>query len=150
MMADTPEAAVAMFLEGYNCAQAVLACCGEPYGLPRATAIQVAQAFGGGMGKTGNTCGAVTGALMAIGLKHGAKDGADADAKARTYRLAQEFLARFRAAHESVVCRELLGCDISTPEGHAEAVERRLFRTVCPELVRNAARIMEELLAEPR
>jgi C_GCAxxG_C_C family probable redox protein len=72
-MATNADDAVAMFAEGYNCAQAVLACCGRAYGLPKETAVQVAQAFGGGIGKTGNLCGALTGALMTVGLKWSAK-----------------------------------------------------------------------------
>ena len=94
-MTANSESAVTMFLEGYNCAQAVLACCGRDLGLPRETAIRVAQAFGGGMGRTGNVCGAVTGAMMVIGLKHSVKNAKDAATKELAYSMTQEFLRRY-------------------------------------------------------
>ncbi|MGA2498796.1 MAG: C-GCAxxG-C-C family protein [Tepidisphaeraceae bacterium] len=146
-MSDNPQAAATMFLEGYNCAQSVFACCGRSFGLPRETAIKVAQAFGGGMGRTGNVCGAVTGALMVIGLKHSTKDAKDTAAKDQAYALAEAFLSRFRAQHGSVTCRDLLGCDLSTPEGRRRASESGLFKTLCPRLVEDAAQIVEQLLA---
>ena len=148
-MTANSEFAVTMFLEGYNCAQAVLACCGRDFGLPRETAIRVAQAFGGGMGRTGNVCGAVTGAMMVIGLKRSAKDGADSAAKEQAHRLTQEFLRRFRDANGSILCRELLGYDLATEEGRRQVHEKGLTKTVCAKLVENAAEIVETLLASP-
>jgi C_GCAxxG_C_C family probable redox protein len=146
-MSNNAEAAETMFLEGYNCAQSVLACCGKSHGLPRDTAIKVAQAFAGGMGRTGNVCGAVTGALMAIGLKHWAHDAKDTDSKDQAYRLAQELLSSFRAQHGSIACRDLLGCDLSTPEGYRQAIETGRFRTLCPGLVKDAANLVDCLMA---
>ena len=148
-MTANSESAVTMFLEGYNCAQAVLACCGRDFGLPRETAIRVAQAFGGGMGRTGNVCGAVTGALMVIGLKCSAKDGKDGAAKENGHRLTQEFLRRFIKSNGSIVCRELLGHDLTTEEGRRQVQEKGLTKTVCAKLVGNAAEIVEALLASP-
>ncbi len=145
-VSGNPKAAMKMFLEGYNCAQAVLVCCGERYGLPRETAIRVGQAFGGGMGKTGNVCGAVTGALMVVGLQCAVTDGSDSAAKQEAHRLAQEFMARFKALHGSLLCRELLDCDLSTKEGSAKAHETGVTKAVCPGLVRDAAKIIEEVL----
>ena len=144
---SSPAAAAAMFGEGYNCAQAVLATAGAARGLPRATAIKVAQAFGGGMGRTGNVCGAVTGALMAIGLQCSAKDGQDNAAKEKAHALTQEVLKRFQAKHGSLNCRDLIGCDLSTPEGRKEAVESGRHKTVCSVLVKDATLILEEVLA---
>jgi C_GCAxxG_C_C family probable redox protein len=148
-MTANSESAVAMFLEGYNCAQAVLACCGRDLGLPRETAIRVAQAFGGGLGRTGNVCGAVAGALMVIGVKHSAKDGADSAAKEQAHGLTQEFLRRFRGANGSILCRELLGCDLTTEAGRRQVQEKGLTKTVCAKLVGSAAEIVESLLALP-
>jgi len=145
-MSRNGEAAAAMFLEGYNCAQSVLVCCGREYGLPRDTAIRVAQAFGGGIGRTGNVCGAATGALMVIGLKCSAKDAADLPAKAEAGRIAQEFLAQFKARSGSLLCRDIIGCDLSTPEGYKYAVESGRHKTICPKAIRDAAEIIEELL----
>ena len=145
-MSKNGKDAVAMFLEGYNCAQSVLACCGREYGLPRETAVRVAQAFGGGIGRTGNVCGAATGALMVVGLKCSAKDAADLPAKAESARIAQEFLARFKARSGSLLCRDIIGCDLSTPEGLKFAMESGRHQAICPKAIRDAVEIIEELL----
>lgn len=146
-MSNTPDAAVAMFGEGYNCAQAVVASAGPACGLPRATAIKVAQAFGGGLGRTGNVCGAITGALMVIGLQCSAKDGQDTAAKEQAHALAQEFLRRFTARHGALNCRDLLGCDLSTPEGRQQAAATGRHKTICAGLVKDATQILEDVLA---
>ena len=147
-MTTSTQDALAMFKEGYNCAQAVFAGCSAPYGLPRETALRVAQAFGGGMGRTGSVCGAVTGALMVIGFKRAALDPKDAQAKLDAHRIAQAFLAAFAARHRSLLCRDLLGCDIGTPEGLKHVQETNLHATVCGGLVESAAGIIEQLLAD--
>ena len=149
-MSVTSEAAAKMFLEGYNCAQSVAATCGAARGLDRATAIKAAQAFGGGMGRTGNVCGAVTGALMVIGFVCSAKDAKDVAAKPRSAAMAREVLDRFKARNGSMACRDLLGCDISTEEGHRKAFEQGLFKTVCTKAVEDAAQVLEQVLAEER
>lgn len=136
-----------MFKEGYNCAQSVFAACSQPYGLAKETALRVAQGFGGGLGRTGNICGAVTGALMVIGFKRAALDPKDLQAKLDAHRIAQAFLASFAARHQSLVCRELLGCDIGTPEGFKQVQEQDLHATVCGPLVASAADLIERLLA---
>ncbi len=125
-MTANSDSAVAMFLEGYNCAQAVLASCGRDLGLPRETAIRVAQAFGGGMGRTGNVCGAVTGAMMVIGLKHSVKNAKDAAVKELVHTMTQEFLRRFAYYNGSITCRDLLGHDLSTEEGRRQVHEKGL------------------------
>ena len=119
---------------------------GEQFGLARELALRVAGAFVGGMARMGETCGAVTGALMAIGLKYGMTQAKDEAAREKTYKLAQEFMTRFKARHNSLVCRELLGYDLSSPEGRKGAYEKGLFTTLCPQLVRDAVEIVEQIL----
>jgi C_GCAxxG_C_C family probable redox protein len=120
---------------------------GLRFGLDREIALKLAGAFGSGMGM-GETCGAVTGAFMIIGLKHG-KTKADNDvAKEATYELANEFTLRFKAQNKSIHCRELLGYDLSTPEGRDSVAENNLFVTLCPKFVQDAAEILEALLKE--
>ena len=137
--------AVRCFEEGFSCSQSVLGSYCERYGLPRETALRPADAFGGGMGGLGRTCGAVTGALMVIGLAHGRTAAADTAAKLATHQLVQRFVAQFEARHGSTVCRELLGCDIDTPEKARAAREAGRF-TVCVGLVRSAAELLEGVL----
>lgn len=119
---------------------------GEDLGLERELAFRVAGAFGGGMARMGETCGAVTGALMVIGLKYGMTKAKDEAARDKTYKLAQEFMSKFKARHNSMVCRELLGYDLSKPEGRKAAHDKGLFTTLCPEFVRDAVEIVEQLL----
>ena len=125
----------------------MLSAYGTRFGLDRETALRVSGAFGGGMGRMGETCGAVTGALMVIGLKYGKTRDDDDDARERTYGLVKEFTDRFRARHKSIICRELLGHDLSTAEGMQAVTEKRLFLTFCPTLVQHASELLDELLA---
>jgi C_GCAxxG_C_C family probable redox protein len=88
----------------------------------------------------------VTGALMVIGLRHGATDSSDAQAKDTTYELVRQFIEEFRARHDSIVCRDLLGQEIITPEGLQAAREKDLFNTQCTQYVRDAAEILDGML----
>ena len=128
-----------------NCAQSVLTAYSEDLGLDKIRALKVAYCFGGGMGRTGNTCGAVTGAYMVIGLRQDMDPETIAQNKERVYELVKEFNRRFTAIHGSTVCRELLGYDPGTPEGAAAIREKDLHSTVCTKLVRDAAAILEEM-----
>jgi C_GCAxxG_C_C family probable redox protein len=91
-------------------------------------------------------CGAVSGALMVIGLAHGATAAEDQASREKTYAVTRELCSRFQEHHGSIVCRELLGVDIGTPEGREIAVRTGLFRTRCPAFVRDAAEIAVQIL----
>ena len=109
-------------------------------------ALRVGAAFGGGMARTAQTCGCVTGALMAIGLDQSSVSPEENQAaRELTYEVAQRFLAEFRERHGSTVCLGLLGCDISTPEGKQQAREQRLFESRCGPLVRGGAELAAQL-----
>ena len=88
----------------------------------------------------------MTGALMVIGLKHAKMRKDDDDSRELAYALAQEFMDSFRERNGSLLCRVILGADVSTSEGIAAAREKDLFRTVCPKFVKDAGEILEELL----
>ena len=145
-ISDADEA-VACFKKGTNCTQALLSTYGRRYGLDPEIALRVSGAFGSGMGM-GETCGAVTGALMVIGLKHSKVAGSRLLSRDRTEDAAREFVERFKALQGTVLCRELLGCDVTTPEGLKRAKQERHFKKRCPALVKNAAEILEELLKD--
>ena len=98
------------------------------------------------MARTGETCGSVTGALMVIGLNHAKTRKDDDGSRERAYALAQEFMDMFRERNGHLLCRELLGVDVSTPEGMKAVREKDLFRTVCPKFVRSAGELLESLL----
>jgi len=139
------EDALACFAGGSNCAQAVFSTYGPLQGLDRELCLRLASGFGGGMGRSGQTCGAVTGAIMALGGRSGYTEAADADGKTRCYGLVREFIARFTARHGSINCSELLGLDLGAPEGFQQAMARSIHTDVCPAFVRSAAEILEEL-----
>ena len=120
---------------------------GPRFGLDRENALKVAGAFGSGMGM-GETCGAVSGALMVIGLKHAKVKGSSIFSREQTHDIAAEFITRFKARNKTVVCRELLGCDVSTREGLKTAKKERHFKKRCPKFVQDAAEILEEMLKD--
>jgi len=138
------EQTVACFNEGLNCTQAVLSTFGPKFGLDRENAIKIAGAFGSGMGM-GVTCGAVTGALMVIGLKHAKLDRGSLFSRDKTEDIAHEFVVRFKMRNATTECRELLGCDVSTYAGLRAAKKEKHFKIRCPKFVQDAAEILEEL-----
>ncbi len=116
------------------------------FGLDRETSLRISQPFGGGMAHLGEACGAVTGAFMLLGLKHGRTRAEDLAARDRTYAAMHAFVERFKGLHGSIQCRCLLGLDLGTEEGMRQAREKNLFKTLCAKYVENAAEIVGELL----
>jgi C_GCAxxG_C_C family probable redox protein len=147
LMSAKSQQAVERFRNGLNCSQAVLGSYCEQFGLECEKAFKVATGFGGGM-RMGGTCGAVSGAFMVLGLKYGNSTAENKEAKANTYKKVEEYTKRFKARNDSVMCRELLGCDVSTPEGMKEAKDKSLFSSICPKMVQDAVEIIEEMLSE--
>ena len=145
---DRVKRAVATFKEGFSCSQAVLSAFSDSFGLDRKTALKVSQSFGGGIAHMGDTCGAATGAFMVIGLCYGRTRAEDNEAKEKTYAAVHEFVKRFKKAHRSIVCKEILGYDVSVEADFHKALENRVFETVCPLLVQTAAEICEQLLPQ--
>ena len=140
---DRVEQAVALFTGGMACSQAILATYGPLFGFDRDEAIRIARGFGGGMGRLSETCGAVTGAFMAISLKF---DGTDKQTKEDNYALMQEFARRFKSKHHSLNCSQLLDCDLGKPEDQAKFRELGRMQSHCICYVREAAQHLEELL----
>jgi C_GCAxxG_C_C family probable redox protein len=138
--------AVECFTSGFSCSQAVFSTFAEKMGMDRQMALGVAGAFGGGMVGRGETCGVVTGALMVLGLKYAKRQPGDNAAKEHTYALAEEFIHRFESQRGSIICRSLVGYDLSIPAEHAAAKDSGIFRETCPELVREAVLILEDIL----
>jgi C_GCAxxG_C_C family probable redox protein len=124
----------------------VISSFGEELGLDRERALRVVGAFGGGMARMGATCGAVTGAFMAIGLTYGKTKAEDEGAREKTYELVREFVNRFQSRHGLIICKELLGYDLSNPQEGEAAKEKGLFDTLCPQFVQDATEILEEIL----
>lgn len=138
--------AVELYNSQFLCSQAVLAAFAEELGMSEEQALKIGACFGSGMCR-GEVCGACTGALMALGLKHG-KCEPGSENRAKTNEITLKFLDLFRSENGSYICNELLGCDLTTEEGKAYARSKGLFNDFCPKMVASAARIAEELMNE--
>ncbi|MGA3287384.1 MAG: C-GCAxxG-C-C family protein [Bacteroidota bacterium] len=135
------------FKNGFNCAQAVFTPFAKENGISESHALKIASGFGGGMGRLQATCGAVTGAYMAIGVKHGKSLGDTGDEKKeKTYSLVKTFDAEFRKIFSTTLCRELLQCDLNTEEGKKYAADNNLTQKVCERCVQEAVKIVEKIL----
>ena len=128
----------------FNCAQTVFSLFAGELGIDEKIALKIASGFGGGMA-CAETCGAVTGSYMVIGMKHGHTT-SNPDDKAKTKQLIKEFNADFIKEHGSLICKNLTGFDISTPEGSADAGAADVFRIKCPAFIKTACNILESQL----
>ncbi len=136
-----------LFSRKFHCSQAVFAAFAEELGLTEEQALKIGACFGSGMRK-GEVCGACTGALMALGLKYGQAVEYDMDSRKKTNEVTDRFMAEFTEENGSYMCKELLGCDLSTQEGIEMALEKKLFTEFCPKMVESATRIAEEILKQ--
>lgn len=125
----------------FNCSQTVFSLFAPELGIDEKTALKISSGFGGGMA-CAETCGAVTGSYMVIGMKHGHST-SDPGEKANTKLLIQRFNEKFNKEHGSLICKKLIGFDISTPEGAFAASEEDVFHTKCPQFIKTACKILE-------
>ena len=143
----TTTSSVDRFLNGYGCSQAVLTQFCEQFDMDQLTALKISSAFPAGMQMAG-VCGAVTGAFMVLGLNFADQESCRSAGRTQVYEAVAEFTRRFRERHTTLDCKELLGCNIMTPEGKETADQQNLFKTVCPKFVEDAARILEEMIKD--
>jgi C_GCAxxG_C_C family probable redox protein len=145
MTVNRAERATELFKNGWTCSQSIMAVYGEDVGLDCETALNLGRGFSGGISRLGRTCGVISGAVMILSFK--GRDAPDeARDRAEVYTAVNEFAKRFEERCGGFDCKDLLGVDISTTEGYAEAREKKLFPTKCPQFVGAAAEILEELL----
>mgnify|MGYP004536623627 FL=1 len=134
------------FIKGYDCSQVVLAYFAERLGITEEMANKVTACFGGGM-MQGDTCGAFTGALMAIGVKYGHWDEeillTQKDGMMAKY---AEFRNLYFQRYDTCRCKELLGYDVSVPEQLQEALSNGRMLDFCPKVVKNVIEVLEEVL----
>lgn len=142
-MNEKANEAVKMFRDGYVCSQAVFAAYSEELGLEKSLALKIGNGFGGGIARKQEICGAVSGAVMLIGLKYGKADPQNSIAHEKTYEMVNLFCEKFIERNHSIDCHELLGCDMAT------AKEKGLFSTLCKKYVADSAEIIGEILEDP-
>jgi len=145
-MSQKSDIALELFIGGQFCSQAVLSAFCDDLDLTPAMALKIASGFGGGMGRLGETCGAVTGAFIALGLHDWQSESASVAEKNKVSDQVREFAARFKEKHGSIVCRDLPGYDISQPQGAQEAADKGVFVSVCRPAVEDAVKILEQML----
>jgi C_GCAxxG_C_C family probable redox protein len=135
------------FRNSFNCSQSVISAFGTDYGLSEDTCLKMGCAFGGGMARQQLICGAVTGALVVIGLRYGKALNDPDDKKQVTYNKTREFFSEFRKIHGSVSCKELLnGLDLNDADDYQKIIDRNLFVTRCEKCVSDAVAIVENLI----
>ena len=137
--------AITLFENGFNCSQAVLGAFTQDLSIDKKTALKIGTGFGGGA-RNGELCGAVTGGLMVLGLKDGHFTKDDQAGKLRSYELAKEFTERFGQAQGDIVCKNLLGYDLSNPEEYKILEDKGSFKTECPKYIETAVEILEEMI----
>lgn len=115
----------------YGCAETTLIVLQQAFGLPDATDSSPAMALNGGVAWRGGPCGAITGAAMAVGRLAGSRIADHKEAKRVARGIIADLMDDFRRAYGHTDCRNLLGLDISTAEGHAAFIESQVWHTVC-------------------
>jgi C_GCAxxG_C_C family probable redox protein len=141
------EKAVGELLEGYNCAQAVLYASCDRLPLEKDAALRLACGLGAGMGRKEEVCGAVSGGILALGLRYGRGEKEDRSRTETTYAKTRELMDRFAAKHGSCICRDLLGgCDLLTEEGQRHYKANDLLNKTCKPCVQTVGEILEDLL----
>ena len=142
------EVAASYMKKGYNCAQAVIKTYAADVGVNEEEIVKMASVLGGGIGRTGHVCGAVSGAVLIIGAKFGSTDNTNVHSKDKAYQKSKELLDKFAAENKTILCKELLGYDISTNEGLKQAREAGVMVQKCPGFVSSAAKILEGIINE--
>jgi C_GCAxxG_C_C family probable redox protein len=146
-MPDPVKTALEHFQQGYSCAQAIFSAFSPMYGLSEELALKIASPFGGGIARLGETCGAVTGAIMVIGLKYGQADRSDPVENQPVYHLCRVLIERFREHNETIRCYELIGIHLDDPDELRMARENGVFKDHCRGYVQTAAEILLEILS---
>ncbi len=139
--------AAELFLEGYNCAQAVAVAFCDVTGMEEKQAAKMASAFGGGMGRLREVCGAVSGMFMVLSQLYGYDTQNDDKAKMRLYQQVQDLATQFREQAGSIVCREILKNPPSDPKPTPRTEEYYKVRP-CARMVMLAAELMDRFIEE--
>jgi len=145
-MSEKSKKAAEKFMGGYNCAQSVIYPFCEETGISDDLALKLSCGFGGGMGRNQEICGAVTGGILVLGLRHGRGVNDEQAATTLTYQKTQEFMSRFTERNGSLICRKLLdGCDLQTEAGQQLFAEKDMKNRVCKVCVESAVDILERI-----
>lgn len=140
------ETAIDSFKLGLNCAQSVLTAYTNEFKLDNSAALAVTCGFGAGMGRLQETCGAVTGSFMILGIYNCREYSDNHERKERTYSMIQRFADEFKSIHGAIDCKTLLKCDLRTEDGQSKMRNANLQEKVCERCISDSIRIIEELI----
>ena len=140
--------AKAIFDEGFNCCQAVFVPFALERGIDEETSLKISSGFAAGLCYQGETCGAVIGAQMALGLNNGYSEPNDEQSREEVKNLIAEYRNKFSAKHGTTLCKELLGKDLSTEEGYTYLKTNGIFEDKCPDFVSDSVEIVQSLLQD--
>ena len=144
---DRSDEAVAKFVSGFNCAQAVLFSFCDDLGLDKDKALKIACGFGAGMGRKEEVCGAVSGGIMVIGAKYGRGENEDRKVTDNTYTKIRELMTQFSQRRGTYICRKLLnGCELTTEEGQKTYIGNDYFNKICKPCVKSVVEILETII----
>lgn len=138
--------AINYFKNGFNCAQAVLISYRDEVNMQDNDLLKISCGFGAGMGRLQDTCGAVSGAYMVIGLKYGKYYKEDDEAREKTYSLVREFEIEFKKINKTTNCKELLGCNLLTEDGKKYYTDNNLKEKVCIKCIEDSIKILDKLV----
>ena len=142
------EKAEQLLHQKYHCSQALFGAFAEDFGLDLKTAFKISTCFGGGM-RQGGTCGCITAALLVIGMALGFYDAQDQEREVYGNKKTEEFIRLFTERMDGAVnCRDILGRDISKPEGIAAIRSEGLILQKCPKAIHISIEILEDMLKE--
>lgn len=144
MITKHTERAVNLFDSGFNCAEAVLLALSKESGQKVTLIPRIATGFGGGIGRSGGICGALSGAVMAIGLQIGCDKAEEKEKRNATCEKVQRMIEAFEKEFGSIQCKKLTQCDLQTQKGQEEYRSKELRKSVCPEFVAWCAEYVEK------
>lgn len=137
-----------LFAKGHNCAQSVFVPIAVDSDVDEATAFKIMAPYGGGLAKTDNLCGAVTGGITAIGLHYGHTEAGDAETKQKCNEATQRFLNAFKEKHQHINCTPLLGYNLSNSDDASKAAQSGVFNAKCPVYVESAYLLAKDIIDE--
>ena len=143
---ETTEKALKQFDSGLNCAQSVLSSFSGPLNFSEDFALDLSSGFGSGMGKLQQSCGAVTGAYMVLGIHCSQRQKDRILAKEDAAKMIQQFEQRFKMLHGTTLCKELIPVDLNTEKGQKAFAEYNMKENVCMKCVKNATDIVNEFI----
>ena len=147
-MNTTEEKAIQSFRSGLNCAQSVITAYADRLKYDANQAARLSCGFGGGMGRLQQTCGALTGSFMVLGMYYSQRIPDQVERKEITYAAVRKLHSDFKLKCGAADCRTLLGCDLQTEEGMRFHKETNQSKTICEKCIAAAVELLDEMMKE--